>query len=176
MTKRYRDGSLTGGTGDVSPQFLSIAATQSGADTSTTTSFSIPVQRLPTGARAQVMEVLKIFFMAGNTQVEVDNTVNCFLSTTSFGTTATTISEPRVFAAWSKQLVLTTSGEAINVEPIIQDLTDGAGHGILIATDQIFAQVNSATTSVANTVRMKIMYRWKNVPLAEYIGIVQSQQ
>lgn len=58
-----------------------------------------------------------------------------------------------------------------------QDLTDGAGHGVLVATDAIYLQI--FTTGVANTSetgRFRMLYRFKNVSLAEYIGIVQSQQ
>lgn len=67
--------------------------------------------------------------------------------------------------------------------PIIHDLTDGAGHGILIATDNVFlgAQQNIAlyTTPAGNystTVFCNLLYRFKEVSLQEYIGIVQSQQ
>lgn len=61
-------------------------------------------------------------------------------------------------------------------EPYHHDLTDGAGHGILIATDQIFVQMKSQATGTANSAYIKLCYRWKNVGLSEYIGIVQSQQ
>jgi hypothetical protein len=57
----------------------------------------------------------------------------------------------------------------------VLDLTDGAGHGLLIATDNIFMTVYSTNTGVANEVGCKILYRWKNVSVEEYIGIVQSQ-
>jgi len=61
-------------------------------------------------------------------------------------------------------------------EPYHDDLTDGAGHGVLVATDQIYCQISSSSTGAAQTCAGKIWYRWKNVGLAEYIGIVQSQQ
>jgi len=171
-----RRTTLTGGTGDVSPQFANFTATQSGADTTTTTSFAVPIQRLPAGNQAQVMEVLKIFWRIAGTVVETDNTVSGFFSTTSFGTTATNFAEPRVFGHVFRSVNITTSGQIVVQEPYVQDLTDGAGHGVLIATDNIFLQVVSGTTSATNTIYAKILYRWKNVPLAEYIGIVQSQQ
>lgn len=58
----------------------------------------------------------------------------------------------------------------------MSDLTDGAGHGIIVATDNIYVTLFSAGTGVAAEVDVKIMYRFKNVALAEYIGVVQSQQ
>lgn len=56
-----------------------------------------------------------------------------------------------------------------------KDLTDGAGHGYLVATDSIFARLSSTLTGLTNTADVRLLYRFKEVPLAEYIGIVQSQ-
>jgi len=61
-------------------------------------------------------------------------------------------------------------------EPFRHTLSDSAGHGVLIATDNIYVQIKSQNTVSTNDVRLKIFYRWKNVGLQEYIGIVQSQQ
>lgn len=174
--KRGRGDQLTGGTRDVNPQFLNIVAVQSGADTTTTTTVPIPVQRLPNAAKSQVMEVLKIFVTASTSVVEVDNDINVFFSTKNFGTTNTTFSEPSVFAEMWRSVKITTSGQIISYEPFCIDLTDGVGHGFIVATDNIFVQVQSTTTSATNTIRAKILYRWKNVSLAEYVGVVQSQQ
>ena len=184
--KRRRDGTLTGGTGDVSPQWMSFVATQSAADTTTTTTQAIPVQRLPTGGKAQVMEVLKVWFAstqlpASASAAETTDLLECFLSTSSFGTTNTSLSEPRVFAAdgISSRSAFTAAGTYFSqLQPSVRqyDLTDGAGHGVLIATDNIFAQVSSTATGNTNLFRIKILYRWKNIPLQEYIGIVASQQ
>lgn len=57
-----------------------------------------------------------------------------------------------------------------------KDFSDGAGHGLLIATDSIFAALNSTATTLTNIADCRLLYRFKEVPLAEYIGIVQSQQ
>lgn len=185
MKRSRAGGSLTGGTGDVSPQWLSFSATQSGADATTTTTQSIPVQRQNNRGIAQVMEVLKVIFNttalpASATVTETLDAINVFLTTTSFGTTPTTASEPRVFAfsAQASRSAFTAGGTYFTAIPQIQEFNcnDGAGHGILVATDNIFAQVSSTATGNTNTAHIKIMYRWKNVSLQEYIGIVQSQQ
>lgn len=167
---------ITGGTLDVNPQYFNMAAVQSAADTTTTTSFNIPIQRLPTHGRAQVMEILKVFWFPDSAIVETDNSIEAYMTTSSFGTTAVNFDEPRVFAAFTRDIKITTSGQIVNEGPIIQDLSDGAGHGILIATDQIFLQIQSSSTSAAQAMKAKLLYRWKNVGLAEYIGVVQSQQ
>lgn len=56
------------------------------------------------------------------------------------------------------------------------DLTDKAGHGFLVATDQIYAYIQSANLGDNVTGYMRVQYRFKEVTLQEYIGIVQSQQ
>lgn len=166
---------LTGGTNDVNGQFLTLTLTQSAADTTTSGSFPIPIQRLPTNGRAQVLEILKLFFYY-TVPPEVDGNISMTLSTTSFGITAASIVDPRVILQNQAAVRLTTSGMYLIKQPDVYDMTDNAGHGFLVATDNVFLQVASVTTGSSNNCTVKILYRWKNVSLAEYIGIVQSQQ
>lgn len=182
---RTEGGSLTGGTGDVSPQWMSFSATQSAADTTTTVTQAVPVQRMPTSGRAQVLEVLRVVFehtafQAIASATEALDSIAAYISTSSFGTTNTTWAEPRVFAGFAKydRGAFTAAGTYAFVDNrhISQDLTDSAGHGVLIGTDNIFLQVQSSGSGASNVVAVKILYRWKNVSLSEYIGIVQSQQ
>ena len=62
-------------------------------------------------------------------------------------------------------------------------MTDGAGHGVLIATDNVyFSLLYNAIPTDGIAVQFTIgggcdlLYRFKEVGLKEYIGIVQSQQ
>lgn len=177
--KRGRGDVLTGGTKDVSPQYLSFNVAESAADTTTTITQAIPRQFLQQGQKlVQIMEVLKCYFFfdessAPNSQGEY---IRIFLSTSSFGTTATNFSEPRVFAGHEEIFTVVTSGATLSTRPFIYDMTDGAGHGVLVATDNIFAQISSSTGGATNVCRVKILYRWKNVAIEEFVGIVQSQQ
>ena len=167
--------SLTGGTRDVNPQWLTFRASQSGADTAATTQQNIPIQRLPSSGRAQVLEILKVWFSNAAAHAEVDSSYSAFLSTRNMTTTVDS-NDTGVFAYFKRATLLTTSGLLEVQDPVCLDLTDNAGHGIIIATDAIFCRVQSVTTSATNLIDVKILYRWKNVSLAEYIGIVQSQQ
>lgn len=186
MKRKYAEGGLTGGTGDVSPQWMSFLATQSAADTTTTATQAIPVQRLQTRGAAQVMEVLKVLFFntglpASASATETLDDISCFLSTSSFGTTNTTFQEPRVFAGMNtySRSAFTAAGTYWSTDSRLRpefDCTDGAGHGVLVATDNIYAQVQSTATGNTNSVAVKILYRWKNVGMTEYVGIVASQQ
>lgn len=183
--KRGRD-SLTGGTGDVNPQLLSIRVTQTAADTTTSAQAMLPIQRLAQGSRrAQVMEVLKIYFNSSALPIsasatEVVDSITTILSTVNGGTTNLGFNNPQVFAAYfvSQNSAFTAAGTYMSNKgqtPFVQDLTDGAGHGILIATDSIFIQAQSAGTGAANVCDAKVLYRMKDVSIEEYIGIVQSQ-
>ncbi len=73
---------------------------------------------------------------------------------------------------------LVGSGQLTNQDPtdLVVDLTDDTGHGVLVATDNIFIQCFSSSALNPITASARLFYRWKNVSLAEYIGIVQSQQ
>lgn len=86
----------------------------------------------------------------------------------------------RVFA-WCEMNIrnaFTAGGSvAVNQDVVqVMDLTDGDGHGILVATDNIFFQVTSNGFASAAEQSVKLLYRFKEVSLVEYIGIVQSQQ
>jgi len=166
---------LTGGTRDVNPQFYKIAVTQSAADTTTSQAFPLPVPKLQSNTRPVVVELLKVFWN-GPGAAEVDSNLYAILSTKNYSTTIPALNDGAILAAMLATRYITTSGTFANVGPFMQDLTDGAGHGILVATDNVYLQVSSAGTSAANTVTAWLLYRMKEVALAEYIGIVQSQQ
>ena len=183
--KRGGDGSLTGGSGDVNPQYLNSLVTQTGADTFTQVTIPVPVPRFSQrGERATVMEVLQVTWnhspftsAAAGFTVEA---IRAALTTKSFAA-APVLSEGTCF--WMQEDVLygafTAAGSAFAVDPdkiSTDQLDDGAGHGILVATDNIYLSLASAATAQANTAWIKILYRFKEVSLSEYIGIVQSQQ
>jgi len=90
------------------------------------------------------------------------------------------------FSSFSETLIHSGSSES---QPIYHDLTDEAGHGLLVATDNMtltgqFAIADLATGTIGNqpstitseAIAADVIYRFKEVTLKEYIGIVQSQQ
>lgn len=184
-----RKDTLTGGTGDVNPQQFDLAITASAADTTTELNFPIPTYRLQNSSgRAWVMELLKVFWDLSLTVLAADGSYGTFASLATSPTITigpifavkqlpqvvdwAQISEFVQFAAGSGTI---TSGTTIR--PWIHDMTDGEGHGILIGTDRIFLRIQSTGTAqgVAMTGQATLYYRWKEVSLTEYIGIVQSQ-
>lgn len=169
---------LTGGTSDVNPQLLNLTVTQTAADTSTTLEQPIPVPRFTAGkARSLVIEILWLQWNFANLPNPNGVTVN-FTGILSTAATAAVITDPRTFACIDFEIDSAAAPTDAPYYPRTyrQYFHDGAGHGLLVATDAIFLTLASASTTAANTVNVKIAYRFKEVALAEYIGIVQSQQ
>ncbi len=178
--------SLTGGSKDVNPQFMHGKVLLSAADTITEGSFNVPVVRIPSTNRATIMEVLKIWLyppdFINTAAADVRQVAVCSFSTIAQGiTTFAGYHEPNVFCQYTmeKESAFTALQGMTTYSPIgpfLTDLTDGAGHGLLIAGDRIFVQADTGAFGVAVTFSFKILYRLKSVALTEYIGIVQSQQ
>lgn len=132
-----------------------------------------------------VMELLKVFYALDEpttiaAAAETTKLVRTILTTKNWGTTSVGFDDGSVVSEYTYQVIgaFTAAGTYARntAQPFVQDLTDGAGHGVLIATDSINIQMNSSGTSLTNVCRIKLLYRWKDVAIEEYVGIVQSQQ
>jgi hypothetical protein len=132
-----------------------------------------------------VMEVLRIMWVTPLWEAiaSVTESIDSYfgtLSTTNFSTTAPSVANTRIvdMVAGSRNGAFTAAGTysqpADNV--LLHDLTDGMGHGYLVATDNLFLLLNTSGFAAVASVTIKILYRWKNIGLQEYVGIVQSQQ
>lgn len=167
---------LTGGTGDVNPQILSATGSQSAADTFTTVEIPLPIPR-PAARKGKsiVMEILGVKYQLGDLVVPAGQiNITPFLATSS---SASTIGDPTTFSWISRDGLFSTAiGFAYSSRKFDDNLSDGAGHGFLVATDSIFLSISSALTGAINRVNVKIHYRFKEITLEEYIGIVQGQQ
>lgn len=135
------------------------------------------------------MEVLKVmwFLPAAANQFSITAGTNAslrtYLTTRSNGTTEPILQTSGGVIAFKSIYVssIAASTDSANISdfstPI--DLTDGVGHGVLVATDQLFiGAIQSAAASPitgSDTISVRILYRWKDVSVTEYIGIVQSQ-
>lgn len=181
--------SLTGGTNDVNPQPL--RCTVSGATTAqtgawqsvaATVALPIPVQRLSTGGRAQVMEILGWSYdlKAVSSSANIaQSAVTICISSRSNGTTIPTmgVADPYTVDFLSSYKI---TGALELYDSGKRDLTDGAGHGVLFGMDTMYIQVGMRWISASNagsatpTANICIWYRWKNVGFSEYVGMVTS--
>ena len=169
----------------MNPQFLSGSVTTAVANTPVQVQFRLPISRLPTGGGATVIEVLKIYVdwalneaVASAVEIAKDQ---FFSFTTSPTATAQplNISNPLALMADGARMngAFTAGGSYYNTNDarVDYDLTDGAGHGVLVGTDSLYCQYDTNGFTGLATFGFRILYRFKNVSLAEYIGIVQSQ-
>lgn len=204
MAKRGRGDQLTGGTGDVNPQEFvfpvldtangsALAWNPTAGITSTgfvvQTSIPTPISRLPQrDNKVTVIEALYAEFYITNLELPagaqvavryMNITTNPILpnSITAAGMGAR---DPRTVADWNKLTYWASAVGFTDIEAYHEvDLTDQAGHGILVATDTLYANfVATGITTALNGLDVgvaRLGYRFKDVSLAEYIGIVQSQ-
>jgi len=185
MYKRSRgsESSLTGGTGDVNPQFMHLKAVMIANDTYLEAPFPLPVQRLQLDNSSQVMEVLKVWFEVAptlSTSAAQTNIRKLAQITTKSQTAIVNINEPSLVAkmatdAFNAFTPAQTYGTFAPVMPVSYDLTDGAGHGLLVGTDNLYFGVDTDNTGGTSTFYCNILYRWKNISKIEYVGLVQSQ-
>ena len=180
---------LTGGTRDVNPQYMSGLITLSAANTATEVTLGTPIVRVgpATNGKSIIMELIKLWVdmpsVDADAAAATSRNSTFSISTTSSGATPalTTLDNPRNVAFLQQELrnAFTAAGTGVlvsSIQPYEWDFTDGAGHGILIATDNLFLQAQTAGQTGASVFRWKLSYRFKEVSLVEYIGIVQSQQ
>lgn len=163
---------------DKYPNYMTGTVTQSAADTATVSQFSTPIPRLQTrGNKATVMELLWIDF---NVDIKINATVERVRWSVFGGQTTTSdvlVSDPRgiAFMGFSGDTLVTEGACAIG-ERFYYDLTSKDGFGYLFAGDAINLLVTSANTAVANVVGFRIYYRFVEIPITEFVGLVQSQQ
>jgi len=186
---RTSGGSVTGGTGDIKPQWLTL-------DSGFTPAFSqyavanvnLPVPRFGTlKTKATIMEILRVeWFLGLDDEADVNNTKWGFLSTNSIRITGSAAT----FAGMANDARETTAlafarmtrtniggvGGQTDSGPISLDMTDGNGNGILIAVDKIFVNYAEIAGATLSSGTCKLLYRLVNVGITEYVGIVQSQQ
>lgn len=185
---------LTGGSHDVNPQplrarvvpasFTGGLAPAFGTTSVATVAIPIPVQRLASGGRAQVLEILKWQYDVNLTTPT--SAAQQWIFSITISTRSNSTNEPAMGCAdpytidhvkfESAPATGTTSHQASGQ----RDLTDGAGHGVLMGMDTIYIQCGlnasqaAATAGCTGAANVCIWYRWKNVGFSEYVGMVTS--
>lgn len=171
---------LTGGSRDYKPEYMTITASAAN-NTSASSAFPLPVLRnfsSGNGSRAQIVEVIKVLVEFPNifASAAAYSDLRFHLSTKNHGTTATTLADPDTFVSLGLESYFLTSGQAVIQSHQSFDFTDGMGNGILVATDNIYAQLSNVSTGQTVSVSAKLIYRIYSASVTEYVGIVQSQQ
>ena len=185
MNKRRRVGTdvLTGGTKDVNPQYMSGTLTQSittGYNADIIKTFNLPIVKLPSTNYVTVVELLR-FYVYGKVMTKPaisDFISECMVVLYQGSTSIPGFASPRVLGACrhSQYCAWTPAGSVSDsiIQPMIYDFTDGAGHGVLVGTDKLNVALVTFFFNTYADVDWKLLFRFKNVGLEEYLGMVQS--
>jgi len=167
-------GALTGGSGDVNPQALKLRSQVTTASVATagswlfsTASIAVPVQRLPSGSKAQVMEILGLRWdwsashATSNLQIAAGSVA---LSSRSYGPNPIVFKNADPYVLYFKDFGVSNPAATVqgNETAVPQngfntivtgattvfghskheyiDFTDGAGHGRLFGGDTLYLQ------------------------------------
>lgn len=148
------------------------------ADDDSPLSLNLPKPVIGTSSsKATIIEMLKVWFYSAHNSTQ-SSAMHAFLSTRPVSNGFAATIDPAVIASVTKLVHRDdTAGNMIMDQnwPVEIDLTDEAGHGVLVATDKIYLTVSSESTGDTNDVACRILYRYKTVGITEYVGIVQSQ-
>lgn len=178
MSKRFRNDMLTGGTKDVNPQYISVRLTESAANTFTQVEVNLPVGRvgMPNN-RAQVIEILRVYLESfqGGVLVAAGDGYEVAVATQSKAAIPD-LDDPDVIAKFAGRMEGVTSGFSFVQHITAWDPTDGAGHGIIVATQSMFFSVIGSSATAAFDMKLKVLYRFKNVSLQEFVGLAIQQQ
>ncbi len=172
-----RKRNLTSKDVDRFPNFLSGRITESAAATFTTTQIFTPIPRLKTsGNKATVMELLWVD-MDMNTALNAagEQAVIAF----SIGSVPTVIlpwNDPRAFYFRREEMMLLTSGAVLGTGTVRYDFQSKDGYGYLLASDSFHVSVEGTGLSTSIIGNWKMFYRFVDIPLSEFVGLVQSTQ
>ncbi len=155
---------------------MSFSTTQSAADATARVRVQMPIARRPGAKKVSVIEVLSVSIdLQGDSFASGDVSTVMLTFRDPGTTTVPTYSDPNVWFFYNTNVLITTSGASFVQMPWKERYDTGGGRGFLIATDSIFTQVSSNSQAAAITAHFKVLYRFVEVGLEEYIGIVQQQ-
>jgi len=171
---------------DEYPQWYGMSVIPTAAGTTETFPLRLPVSRLQAGGSTTtsvVIEILGVNWKAPGpppiaNPAESQNNWRAFLTTRDHGIAVPELDELDIidWFALEYQGAFSALGTyaTLHEENRYHDLTDKDGHGCLVAVDAIYLQLSgSATFAVA--CQFRILYRFRRIALAEYIGMIQSQ-
>jgi hypothetical protein len=182
-------GKLSGGLGDVNPQVLKMTVTQGTNDQTVIASYQLgPSFIQGGGGKAIVIEVLKFQWdMDISVSITATDNYQVFACVYSGNNSPAMTNLADIQASKHSGQVITyyernvndytTVGVDITEAPAMYDMTDGAGHGVLIPPGALNLKISTKAlqaTGGVNVAFVWMFYRFKQVSLEEYFGIVQT--
>lgn len=133
---------------------------------------------MPSGSRATIMELLWVDVTVRNTDlIGAGDEVDFTLSMGSVPTGIQRLGNPICIANVNLDTSLVGAASALLVKnPIRYSFQDKNGFGYLYAGDSFNVAGLSTGQAAAVQYQWRLYYRFVNVSITEYVGIVQSQQ
>lgn len=168
---------------DLYPNQLTVVATPAAANSFVEVPVPLPTSQLisPRPGYFYVVEILKIFY---NSQYP-----NFVAATNVFNTMQLSRKAEGGLAAHSTYLVGPQVKENVvfpavmannaslfsdDVHPIVVDLTDGQGHGLLVSAKTLYLGAQSQGSVIAQWASARILWRLKLVSADELLGLTQE--
>lgn len=163
---------------DIKPQWLNVNITMTAANTYTQVTTPLPINPTLGGGKnkARVIELLKAFVFALPDTLAEDAAIYIQVATKSQASLVAPNNCENFLIQFGRDFQLVTSGAISCDVPMVFDLTDGNGNGMLVATQNIYCAAVTAGQGSALGVGIKFLYRFIDIDMAEYVGIIQSQQ
>ncbi len=161
------------------PNYMSFTLTTSATDTFTTTQLTSPVPRVGIGKSnlATIMEITSVWLYIKSVAINAANeNWQWALSTGPTPTEILTIRNPSCIIGDKWKTSVITQGGSYHTSLVIYNLETMTGFGFLLATDSFHYSILSEGTASSLVTDCRIFYRLVQIPITEYIGIVQSQQ
>jgi hypothetical protein len=171
--------------GDNFPNYLSFELEQTAANTWTDMRLAMPIPRITggMGTKATIMELLWVDFSFDNIDLgSQDDRVTFAMGTGATPETSPQIEfdNPNVLFEFKELYHFTRVGDGASGTlaswPKRYDFQSKTGYGFLVASDNLWVIVSSVGMAGALTVQARLFYRFVDVDVKEYVGIVQSSQ
>lgn len=183
--KRARD-QLTGGSNDVNPQYAHVFVTTSVANAFTESEIPLPALTMMgvTGMRGFSTKgpVLELLYVDWNYQGEAFNAAAegyFFSISRNAQTTVLNFSNPECIMKYEAQAASGATDTGSYLMPAVgrYNFTAGDGHGLLVAlpsNNSLRMQLDTIGLTATASVLLRLAYRIKLVPMAEFVGMLAS--
>lgn len=167
---------------DQFPNFLTGQLVQLANDTLQAVQIFTPIPRLKTiGNRATVMELLWIDMELDIQMNAINAEYTIFFSIGTLPDSFLRFNDTRVFAMFKASNMETAAGASgrglARLPKIVRyEMQTKDGFGYLLASDAFNFVLDTENTGRQNGAFWRMYYRFVDIPLAEFVGIVQSNQ
>jgi hypothetical protein len=170
---------------DQYPQTFLVDLTQPSVDGAILATVNLPVPRIPTANKATILEIsaIEYYFPIWVPSITTGQTSHLMVIVSTDERTIDMtdpvpyISNGHTIDAVDLHIHPGTAAAPLSsaIFPLRHELETKDGHGVLVATDRLFISLDTINFPTATKAVVKVYYRYVEVSVQEYVGIIQSQ-